>query len=162
MALSMTEQLILLSSDDILSQQGLESFSSVLYIENITIQLTVKLEDNINDQATECIHSRRCGNLFSPFCTWGSQVIVSLPKDPENVYVALTVSIVERRTFLGAMAVSAWIEAMQLKWLGKKQNKDEDSNVIRNKARLVAKGYAQEEGIDFYYHLHQLLAWNAS
>nr|GEX07625.1 retrovirus-related Pol polyprotein from transposon TNT 1-94 [Tanacetum cinerariifolium] len=73
----------------------------------------------------------------------------------------------------GAMADSAWIEAIQeelhqfdrlqvwelidkpfsksvirLKWLWKNK-KNEEQIVICNKARLVAKGYAQEEGIDF-------------
>ncbi|GKF59441.1 retrovirus-related pol polyprotein from transposon TNT 1-94, partial [Tanacetum coccineum] len=38
---------------------------------------------------------------------------------------------------------------IKLKWLWKKNKKDEYQTVIRKKARLVAKGYAQEEGIDF-------------
>ncbi|GKE26280.1 retrovirus-related pol polyprotein from transposon TNT 1-94, partial [Tanacetum coccineum] len=96
-----------------------------------------------------------------------------LATDPEMCMFALTVSTAEPKNIKEAMAVSAWIKAMQkelhqfnklqlwelvdkpfgktvikLKWLWKNK-KDEDQTVIRNKARLVAKGYAQEEGIDF-------------
>nr|GEY81599.1 Gag-Pol polyprotein [Tanacetum cinerariifolium] len=85
----------------------------------------------------------------------------------EDTYTA------EPKNIKGAMADSAWIEAMQeelhqfdrlqvwelvdkpfsknviwLKWLWKNKN-DEEQIVIRNMARLVAKGYAQEEGIKF-------------
>nr|GEW41075.1 retrovirus-related Pol polyprotein from transposon TNT 1-94 [Tanacetum cinerariifolium] len=89
------------------------------------------------------------------------------------MYVRTNSETAEPKNIKEAMAVSAWIEAMQeelhqfdifqvwelvdkpfsktvirLKWLWKNK-KDEDQTVIRNKARLVAKGYAQEEGIDF-------------
>nr|GEV18527.1 reverse transcriptase domain-containing protein [Tanacetum cinerariifolium] len=96
-----------------------------------------------------------------------------LATDPEMCMLALTVSIVEPKNIMEAMADFAWIKAMQeelhqfdrlqvwelvdkpfgkniirLKWLWKNK-KDKDLSVIRNKARLVAKGYAQEKGIDF-------------
>nr|GEV73092.1 retrovirus-related Pol polyprotein from transposon TNT 1-94 [Tanacetum cinerariifolium] len=96
-----------------------------------------------------------------------------LATDPKMCMYALTVSTAEPKNIKGAMADSAWIEAMQdelhqfnrlqvwelvdkpfgkliikLKCLWKNK-KDEDQTVIHNKARLVAKGYAQEEGIDF-------------
>nr|GEX30812.1 hypothetical protein [Tanacetum cinerariifolium] len=96
-----------------------------------------------------------------------------LATDPEMCMFALTVSIVEPKNIMEAMADFAWIKAMQeelhqfdrlqvwelvdkpfgkniirLKWLWKNK-KDKDQSVIRNKARLVAKGYAQEEVIDF-------------
>ncbi|GJW92771.1 retrovirus-related pol polyprotein from transposon TNT 1-94 [Tanacetum coccineum] len=96
-----------------------------------------------------------------------------LATDPEMRMFALTVSIVEPKKIMEAMADFAWIKAMQeelyqfdrlrvwelvdepfgknvikLKWLWKNK-KDEDQTVIRNKARLVPKGYAHEEGIDF-------------
>nr|GEV41955.1 retrovirus-related Pol polyprotein from transposon TNT 1-94 [Tanacetum cinerariifolium] len=109
-----------------------------------------------------------CGNPSRPV-----QTRRQLATHPEMCMYALTVSTTEPKNIKGAMADSAWIEAMQeelyqfdrlqvwelvdkpfgktvirLKWLWKNK-KDEDQTVIRNKARLVAKGYAQEEGIDF-------------
>nr|GEW18582.1 retrovirus-related Pol polyprotein from transposon TNT 1-94 [Tanacetum cinerariifolium] len=71
-----------------------------------------------------------------------------LKTNPEMCMFALTVSIAEPKNIKEAMANSAWIEAMQLKWLWKNK-KDEDQTVIRNKSRLIGKRYAQEEGIDF-------------
>ncbi|GJU59638.1 retrovirus-related pol polyprotein from transposon TNT 1-94 [Tanacetum coccineum] len=86
---------------------------------------------------------------------------------------ALTVSIIEPKNIIEAMADHNWIESMQdelnqferlqvweliprqegkniiaLKWLWKNKC-DAESIMVRNKTRLVAKGYRQEEGIDF-------------
>ncbi|GJY83443.1 gag-pol polyprotein [Tanacetum coccineum] len=168
------------------SQQGLEFLFSPL-LEEYYNPAHGHAEDNNNDQAPNA--SFQEAEFINPFCTRSVMITKeprssirkssgksnhAIPKeaklatDPGNVYVALTVVLMNRRT-LGAMADSAWIKAMQdelhqfdrlkvwelvdkpfgkmiikLKWLWKNK-KDEDQTVIRNKARLVAKGYAQEE-----------------
>ncbi|GJT44998.1 retrovirus-related pol polyprotein from transposon TNT 1-94 [Tanacetum coccineum] len=96
-----------------------------------------------------------------------------LETDGEMCIFALTVSQTEPKNIKEAMAIFAWIEAMQeelhqfdrldvwelvdrllcknvinMKWLWKNKH-DEENTVIHNKARLVAKGYGQKEGIDF-------------
>nr|GEU69281.1 retrovirus-related Pol polyprotein from transposon TNT 1-94 [Tanacetum cinerariifolium] len=96
-----------------------------------------------------------------------------LETDGEMYMFTLTVNRTKPKNIKEAMAVSAWIEAMQedlyqfnrldvwklvdrplcknvinMKWLWKNK-RDEENTVIRNKARLVAKGYGQKEGIDY-------------
>nr|GEX27244.1 putative ribonuclease H-like domain-containing protein [Tanacetum cinerariifolium] len=96
-----------------------------------------------------------------------------LKTDGDMCIYALTVSIMEPKTFKKALTNPAWIESMQvelhqfirldvwelvpspngikpltLKWLFKNKH-DKENTVIRNKIRPVVTGYRQEEGIEF-------------
>ncbi|GJS16663.1 hypothetical protein Tco_0411135 [Tanacetum coccineum] len=111
------------------------------YLKNISIQHTVMLRTNNNDQApmhrfkkliyqSFLVHGITTGPRDHPIRTIREiqpcqfKQDDSLPQIPKCVCSCSCQSVME-------------------------EQEEEDQTVIRNKARLVAKGYAQEEGIGF-------------
>ncbi|GJR30093.1 retrovirus-related pol polyprotein from transposon TNT 1-94 [Tanacetum coccineum] len=99
--------------------------NSVLYLENTTIQKTVKMSHDyrwIRDHPLEQVRGNPTMQVQTRWTAWSH--------DPNKC------------------STTIWQDDYKAKVVWKNK-KDEDQTVIRNKARLVAKGYAQEEGIDF-------------
>nr|GEW64253.1 retrovirus-related Pol polyprotein from transposon TNT 1-94 [Tanacetum cinerariifolium] len=157
-----------LQGNDLLTGSNLQDKQPTMNIQptsKLSTPTYVHAEENNNNQAEE-EHSPD-DEFIIPFCAPTQEVAESsshnivrgnpsrpmqtrrqLATDLEMCIFTLIVSTAEPKNIKEAMADSAWIEALQLKWLWKNK-KDKDQTVICNKARLIAKGYAQEEGIDF-------------